>query len=68
MIDPIIDRSPEQKRLRLQKLKTELAELGYSVVETEWLNAVLLTHRVRESRRIARKSWKWVERSEQAAG
>lgn len=68
MIDPIIDRSPEQKRLRLQKLKTELAELGYSVVETEWLNAILLAHRVRESRRIARKSWKWVERSEQAAG
>lgn len=36
--DPIIDRSPFQKQMRLEKLRLELFELGYSVVPTEqWL-------------------------------
>jgi hypothetical protein len=41
MVDPIIDRSPAQKEMRLQKLRLELLELGYSVVKTEWLHANL---------------------------
>jgi hypothetical protein len=40
-VDPIIDRSPEQKRLRVEKLRLELSDLGYSVVTTTWLNAML---------------------------
>lgn len=41
MIDPIIDRSPEQKRVRMEKLRVELAELGYSVVTTAWLHQMM---------------------------
>jgi len=37
--DPIIDRSPEQKQMRVDKLTSELLDLGYSVVRTEWLLA-----------------------------
>lgn len=39
--DPIIDRSPTQKRLRVNVLRAELLDLGYSVVTTEWLHSVL---------------------------
>lgn len=39
--DPIIDRSPEQKLLRLEKLRAELKLSGYSVVSTVWLSSVL---------------------------
>ena len=67
MIDPIIDRSPQQKRLRMEALRAELAVLGYSIVETEWLRATLFETRQRLAR-DARKSWKRIERSEQAAG
>ncbi len=40
-IDPIIDRSPDQKLMRVAKLRAELSDLGYSVVTTEWLAATL---------------------------
>jgi len=43
MIDPIIDRSPEQKRARIEKLRVELGELGYSVVTTKWLHSMMAT-------------------------
>ncbi len=43
MIDPIIDRSPEQKRIRVEKLRVELADLGYSVVTTTWLHSMMAT-------------------------
>lgn len=39
--DVIIDRSPEQKRIRIEKLRVELAELGYSVVTTKWLHSMM---------------------------
>lgn len=32
MIDPIIDRSPAQKLMRVEKLRAELLELGYVIV------------------------------------
>lgn len=38
MTDPIIDRSPEQRLIRLDKMRAELALLGYSVVKTDWLH------------------------------
>lgn len=41
MTDLVIDRNPMQKRLRVNKLRAELLELGYSVVTTEWLHSVL---------------------------
>jgi hypothetical protein len=39
--DPIIDRSPAQKLMRVDKLRAELADLGYSVVSTEWLHGII---------------------------
>jgi hypothetical protein len=39
--DPIIDRSPAQKRARMEVLRVELAELGYSVVTTVWLQSMM---------------------------
>lgn len=41
MVDPVIDRSPAQKEMRLQKMRLELLELGYSVVKTDWLHSNL---------------------------
>jgi hypothetical protein len=44
MIDPmdlIIDRSPADKAKRLENMRAELVGLGYSIVTTEWLNALL---------------------------
>lgn len=35
--DPIIDRSPAQKRIRLELMRFELKGYGYSVVRTDWL-------------------------------
>ncbi len=40
-IDPVIDRSPEQKLLRVAKLRAELLDLGYSVVTTKWLHSMI---------------------------
>lgn len=65
MIDPIIDRSAAQKRLHLQKIRAELAGMGYAIVETEWLNAVLIANLSRER---GRPRFKHLECSEQAAG
>lgn len=41
MNDATVDMSPEQKRIRMEKLRIELAELGYSVVTTKWLHSML---------------------------
>jgi hypothetical protein len=44
MIDPmdlIIDRSPADKAKRLENMRAELVGLGYSIVTTEWLNALM---------------------------
>lgn len=42
MEDPIIDRSPYQKRLRIEKLRTELKDLGYSVIATRYLAGLMV--------------------------
>lgn len=39
--DPIIDRSSAQKLIRVDKLRQELAGLGYSIVPTDWLRATI---------------------------
>lgn len=60
--DPIIDRSPAQKRLRMEKMRSELADMGYSIVETGWLKATLLANLSREGRRHPpRKIFKTIE-------
>lgn len=41
MNDYIINRSPGQNVLRVQQMRAELFELGYSVVTTVWLNDVM---------------------------
>ena len=33
----IIERSPIDKAIRLENLRTELLDLGYTAVSTEWL-------------------------------
>lgn len=66
--DPIIDRSPEQKRIRMEKMRMELAQMGYSIVETEWLRATLLSNLQRPRGRPPRKAIKQIQYSEQAAG
>lgn len=37
MSEIIIDRSPEQKRKRLEQLRLEIDQLGYAVVPKEWV-------------------------------
>lgn len=39
--DTIIDQSTAQKDIRLASMKTELGLMGYSVVRTDWLNALM---------------------------
>ncbi len=39
--DPIVRRSRQQDGVRLEKIRAELVEYGYSIVTTEWLNSVL---------------------------
>ena len=39
--DPIIDKSKAQKQIRLEKLRSELGQMGYSVVRTQWLDDMI---------------------------
>lgn len=41
MNDSIIDRSPVQKALRVDRLRAELKDLGYSVVATSYLTGLM---------------------------
>jgi hypothetical protein len=63
--DPIIDRSPAQKRMRFDKMRDELAEMGYSIVETGWLKATLLANLSRTRGRPRKPA---VHCAEQVAG
>jgi len=35
--DVMIDRTPLEKAIRVEKLRLELLDLGYTVVSSEWL-------------------------------
>ena len=37
----LVEQSQEQKRIRREKLRVELAEFGYSIVTTKWLQETL---------------------------
>lgn len=65
MNDPIIDRSHVQKRMRMEKLRDELSDMGYSIVETGWLKATLLANLSRTRGRPRKPT---IEFMEQAAG
>lgn len=45
MQEPIVDRSPEQKQDRVNRLSSELRDLGYSVVKADWLQSVLIQNK-----------------------
>lgn len=47
----LIDRSQTQKRMRVEKLKVELLELGFSVVPTEWLKSMFWEAKLEMNRR-----------------
>lgn len=65
-MDMIIGLSPHQKRVRMEKMRAELAGMGYSIVETEWLKATLLSNLSRPRGRPPRKAS--VVQLEQVAG
>jgi hypothetical protein len=56
--EPIVDRSANQKLVHISKLRAELHDLGYSIVTTEWLNAVFSEMPVENLERVAREAAK----------
>lgn len=52
MEEMIIDRSPEQKQVRVNKLREELRGYGYTVVTTAWLGAYVKGHEAHREREI----------------
>ncbi len=51
MNDPIIDRSAKQKAMRVDVLRAELKDLGYSVVSTSYLAGLMVQARRIEPRK-----------------
>ncbi len=50
--DPIIDRSPKEKAYRVTVLREELKTLGYSVVRSDYLAALMFqAKRIKETER-----------------
>jgi hypothetical protein len=43
----IIDRSPLQTAIRVETLREELSDLGFTVVSTEWLQRKLVNEQIR---------------------
>jgi hypothetical protein len=48
LYEVIIDRSPLQKAIRVETLRIELSDLGFTVVSTEWLQRKLVAEKIRE--------------------
>jgi hypothetical protein len=44
--DVIIDRNPLQKAIRVETLRAELNDLGFTVVSTEWLQKKLVAEKI----------------------
>ena len=50
--DIIVDRTPLEKSIRVETLRIELSDLGYSVVSTDWLrrlNKEILKRKLEEA-------------------
>lgn len=58
VLQGVIDRSKEQKLERISKLRGELHDLGYSVVTTEWLDAVFNHMTAEDMDRVTREARK----------
>jgi hypothetical protein len=43
--EQVIDRSADQKQERVKKLSRELLDMGYSVVKSDWLEAVMMQNK-----------------------
>jgi len=57
-MNTIIDRSANQKLVHIAKLRAELHDLGYSIVTTEWLNAVFSQVPAEQFERVTREAAK----------
>lgn len=48
LYDIIIDRTVLEKEIRVETLREELSDLGFTVVRTEWLQRKLVADKIRE--------------------
>ena len=46
--DIIVDRSPLAKSIRVETLRAELSDLGFTVVRTEWLHRKIIEEQIRK--------------------
>jgi hypothetical protein len=55
VLQGVVDRNASQKLVHIARLRAELHDLGYSIVTTEWLNAVFSEMPVENLERVARE-------------
>ena len=48
LYDALIDRSPLQKAIRVESVRAELNDLGFTVVSTDWLQRQLINEKIRQ--------------------
>jgi len=58
LLQSVVDRSENQKLVHIARLRAELHDLGYSIVTTEWLNAVFSQVPADQFERVAREAAK----------
>lgn len=58
VLQGVVDRSADQKLIRIASLRAELHDLGYSIVTTEWLRIVFSQMTFEDMERIAREKAK----------
>lgn len=58
VLQRVVDRNEQQKLVHIAKLRAELFDLGYSLVTTEWLNAVFDHMTVEDMDRVTREAGK----------
>jgi hypothetical protein len=52
VLQSVVDRNEAQKQERIARMRAELVDLGYSIVTTEWLNAVFANMKPHEIDRV----------------
>ena len=50
--DIIIDRSPLQTAIYVETMRSELSDLGFTVVSTEWLHKKLVAEQILKRRMV----------------
>jgi hypothetical protein len=48
MNDIIIERSPLAQAIRVETVRSELSDLGFTVVRTEWLHRKIIEEQIRK--------------------